>query len=72
MKKYKGISETINYTFITLTFAKEETTELRTEKFEDSNFQNMIDINGVPVLWRRIYLGNLLNKSIVMANDFSV
>ena len=72
MKKYKGISETINYTFITLTFAKEETTELRKEKFEDSNFQNMIDINGVPVLWRRIYLGNLLNKSIVMANDFSV
>ena len=72
MKKYKGISETINYTFITLTFAKEETTELRKEKSEDSNFQNMIDINGVPVLWRRIYLGNLLNKSIVMANDFSV
>ena len=72
MKKYKGISETINYTFITLTFAKEETTELRKEKFEDSNFQNMIEINGISVLWGRVYLDNLLNKSIVMANDFSV
>ena len=32
----------------------------------------MIDINGIPVLWRRIYLDNLLNKSIVVVNDFSV
>ena len=64
VKKYKGISE--NYFKV----VKEETTELRKEKFEDSNFQNMVDINAIPVLWHRIYLDNLLNKSIVVANDF--
>lgn len=66
MKKYKGISENF------FKAVKEETAELRKENFEDSNFQNMVDINAIPVLWRRIYLDNLLNKSIVVANDFSV
>ena len=66
MKKYKGISENC------FKVVKEETAELRKEKFEDSNFQNMVDINAIRVLWRQIYLDNLLNKSIVVANDFSV
>ena len=66
MKKYKGISENC------FKVVKEETAELRKENFEDSNFQNMVDINAIPVLWGRVYLDNLLNKSIVVANDFSV
>ena len=66
MKKYKGISENC------FKVVKEETAELRKEKFENSNFQKMVDINAIPVLWRRIYLDNLLNKSIAVANDFSV